>query len=157
MTAIPPDLDSVVAFIRDRLDVSTVVASADNGAPGVAWGDVFFYAGPFNGDEPPQRLPFATIVTKDYPGFDEASDLDRPGVFRLNVGVGRTSFQQLFPDWSGVDGFDFTVPDVLLPHPVYWAQFWLSVVNPSRPRLEEIEPWLVQAHERATRRHSPDG
>lgn len=152
MTESPPDIDAVVAFIRDRLDVSTVLASADNGAPEVAWGDVFFYAGPFDGDEPPQRMPFATIVTKDYPGFDEVSDLDRPGVFRLNLRLRRVTFQKVFPGWSDGEGFDFTAFDVLLPHPVYGAQSWLSIVNPSRQRLEEIEPWLADAHERAARR-----
>ena len=43
-------------------------------------------------------MPFATIVTKDYTGFDTASDLNRPGVFRLNVGVGRDTFRALFGD-----------------------------------------------------------
>lgn len=151
---IETDLDAVVAFIGDRLDVSVLVASAENGAPEVAWGDVFFYAGPFNGDDPPQRMPFATIVTKDYPGFDEASDLDRPGVFRLNVGIGRSAFAEKFPGWPGDDEFDFTVSDVLVPHPVYWPQFWLSVINPSQSSLEQIEPLLVKAHRRADDRRT---
>jgi hypothetical protein len=69
-------------------------ANQASGAPEVAWGDSFFFYDP--GDNPDRRFPFATIVTKDYPGFDTASDLDRPGVFRLNLSVGRTCFEGLF-------------------------------------------------------------
>jgi hypothetical protein len=38
-----------------------------------------------------RRFPFATVVTNDYDGFDTASNLDRPGIFRLNIAVGGTS------------------------------------------------------------------
>lgn len=148
------DLEAVVAFIRDRLEVSIVTGSADSGAPEIAWGDLFFYAGPFVGGEPPQRMPFATIVTKDYPGFDEASALDRPGAFRLNVGVGRTIFQQAFPEWSGDGEFDFAAVDVVMPHPVYWPQSWVSVVRPSLGRLGELEGWLASVYQRAADRRT---
>jgi hypothetical protein len=40
-------------------------------------------------------MPFATIVVKDYPGHNEASRLDRPGTFALNIGVGRALFAAL--------------------------------------------------------------
>jgi hypothetical protein len=44
---------------------------------------------------PCEYLPFATVVTQDYDGWDTASDLNRPGVFRLNIAVGRTAFEKL--------------------------------------------------------------
>ena len=43
--------------------------------------------------------PFATIVTKDYPGSGTSSKLDRPGVFRLNLALGRETFRRLFGFW----------------------------------------------------------
>src|SRR5690242_7867839 len=65
-----------------------------DGVPELAWGDTFFFYDP--DDEPEQRrFPFATIVTKDYPGFDESSNLDRSGVYRVNVHVGRTRYEDL--------------------------------------------------------------
>src|SRR2546430_15128307 len=66
-------------------------------------------------------MPFATIVTQDYDGWDTASDLNRPGVFRLNIAVGRTAFEKLtgYPpgehDAQAVR-FDYTALDRLLPH-----------------------------------------
>jgi len=42
-----------------------------------------------------RRLPFATIVIQDYPGYDTASHLNRDGVFRLNIAVGREKFEEL--------------------------------------------------------------
>ncbi|WP_229481522.1 DUF6194 family protein, partial [Mycolicibacterium mageritense] len=52
-----------------------------DGSPEIAWGDVFFYYAPDG--VVPKTQPFATIITKDYPG-DDACRLDRPGAFRLN-------------------------------------------------------------------------
>jgi hypothetical protein len=34
-------------------------------------------------------------VTQDYDGFDTGSNLNRPGVFRLNIAVGRDRFEEL--------------------------------------------------------------
>jgi hypothetical protein len=48
------------------------------------------------GDAPGnRRFPFATIVIKVSAGFDTASNLNRPGVFPLNIAVGRDKFREL--------------------------------------------------------------
>lgn len=67
--------------------VDVVVASKEIGAPEIAWGDTFFIYDPDRNLDDARRFPYATIVTKDYGEFDNASNLDRPGVFRLNIGV----------------------------------------------------------------------
>jgi hypothetical protein len=72
--------------------VDVVVASKENGAPEIAWGDTFFIYDPDRNLDDTRRFPFATIVTKDYGDFDNASRLDRPGVFRLNIGVSKETF-----------------------------------------------------------------
>lgn len=105
--------------------------------------DVFFFAG----DE--RKLPFATIVTRDTE-FDHRSELDRPDVFRLNLGVGKDSFHKLFPEPD--PNVDFTALDVLLPHPAYAKMFWLSVLNPSHETFRMLSPYLREAHDlQATR------
>lgn len=49
-------------------------------------GDTFFFVG----DQPEdQRMPFATLVHSD--AHDLASNLARPGVYRLNLGLSRES------------------------------------------------------------------
>lgn len=142
--------EQVAAFILERVGGSLLVASEAGGAPEVAWGDMFFYA---TDDHAPPAMPFATIVHHDYPGFDEASHLNRPGVYRLNFDVGRDGFEAIFPDWNP-DGFDFTVADRVIPHPVYWRQGWLSIVSPTEERLRHVLPLLVLARERAAARRS---
>src|SRR5262245_17583703 len=89
---------------------------------GIAESDTFFLYDP-DRDLPPERqFPFATIVNKDYADFDRSSNLDRPGVFRLNIGVDKGTFRARF-DRGGEH--DFAALDRLLPHPVYAAQSWV--------------------------------
>ena len=72
-------------------------------------------------------MSFATIVTHDTPGWDEVSRLDRLGVFRLNLHVGRNHV----PTVS--DGIDYGCGGMVLPHPQYARQGWVSIVNPTDP------------------------
>ena len=112
-------------------------------------GDTFFLAG----DQPAdQRLPFATLVTSD--AHDRASDLDRPGVFRLNIGISRESYEARFgPPPPGpitaepVDtGHDYTALDVVMPHPIYASLNWVCVLNPSAATFEAVRPLLDEAY-----------
>ena len=80
--------DEISALVGGLPGVVTVVADEAGGAPEIAWGDSFF-------SYEAAKMPFATIVTKDYGDFDAFSRLDRPDVFRLNVEVGRERFQAL--------------------------------------------------------------
>jgi len=50
--------------------VDVQVASNENGAPEMAWGDTFFIYDPERNLEGARRFPFATIVTNDYGDFD---------------------------------------------------------------------------------------
>lgn len=98
-------------------------------------------------------MPFATVVASNYPGFDEVSDLDRDGLFRLNVSVGRERFTELVghpPSTPASADVDYTAPDTLLPHPQYATRSWVSIVNPGE-RTDELARVLLQnAHRRAT-------
>jgi len=133
------DQDSIRRFIAETYDDVTVqVANSDDGSPEVSWGDTFF----LHRDDKHQ-FPFATIVTKDYGDFDNLSNLNREGVFRLNIGVIKKTFESLFP--IGVD-HDFTALDVLMPHPVYGPNHWVSVLNPSDEMFTSLEPLLAEAY-----------
>ncbi|HEX8693849.1 MAG TPA: DUF6194 family protein [Longimicrobium sp.] len=158
------DETSITRYIADTFaGVDATVASRENGAPEIAWGDTFFIYDP-DGDLPPQhQFPFATIVTRDYGDFDRASNLDRPGVFRLNIGVGKDTYRSLFgpqpppPGAAGVagTGHDFTALDVVMPHPVYAPQSWVCILNPSDATFQaEVRPLLADAYEVAARRHA---
>jgi hypothetical protein len=90
---------------------------------------------------------FATIVTTDE--HDDASNLGRPGFFRLNLGVTRPTFERV-AEAARVGGEpDFTAPDRLLPHPVYAAQHWISIVNPTTGTFDSgVLDLLDEAHAR---------
>lgn len=103
----------------------------------------FFY-------EPDRMFPFATLVVND--AHDTASDLNRSGVFRLNIGVGRKTFKSLFPE-SG-EASDFTALDRLMPHPVYGRNLWLCVLNPSDSTFETVKPLLAEAYDLAESKHT---
>ncbi|WP_428965457.1 DUF6194 family protein [Micromonospora fluostatini] len=124
-----------------------------------AAGDTFFLYDP-DGDLPPQRQqPFATIVTTDR--YDSASRLDAPGRYRLNVGLTRAGYTGLFGpvptrrEATGLPatGHDATVPDRIVPHPVYAGQHWVCVVNPDAtwPTVRDL---LAEAYGFAVRRHA---
>ena len=141
-SAIPMDTASIARHITE---------SFPGVAPASAWGELsFFY-------NPDRRLPrgvyFATLKDKDGEN-DHASDLQRPGVFRLNIGIGKATYRSLFgppparPAAGGVvaTGHDFTTLARLMPHPVYGWMSWVAVLNPGTVTFESIRPLLAEAH-----------
>ena len=152
--------EEIIEFTGNLPGVDVLTASEGNGAPEVAWGHSFFYYDPDRNIAADKRFPFATIVTSDYPGFDEASKLDRDGVFRLNINVGRRRFEQLFgyPPARHAEheaGFDYTAIDLVIPHPVYAKQAWASIPNPGDVTGGQAKTLLTEAHARAATRHRP--
>src|SRR5262245_43439840 len=58
--------------------------------------DSFFVYNPRGDLKPNQQIPFITVISKD--DYDTASNLSREGVFRVNVGVAKETYQKLFGD-----------------------------------------------------------
>ena len=131
------DETSITQYITDTFaDVET----ADN------FGYTFFFYGADH------MLPFATLAVADY-DYDRFSNLDRPGVFRLNVGVSKQTFTELFGAGKvDVSGYDFTVLDTIMPHPEYAPQSFICVLNPSAETFEKLRPLLAEAYDLAVRR-----
>lgn len=145
--------DEIVAFVDRALDGTLiVVASKESGAPESAWGDIFFIYDPDRTTPPERQFPYATIVISDYRGFDEASNLNRPGIFRVNVWVSRETFERETAT-NDESAIDYTTLDEVMPHPVYGAQGWLSVLNPGPATDETVRSLLVEAHDRARARY----
>lgn len=139
------DQDTIIQYIAETFAGLEIVRPTD----GLGAGDTYFYYDPQHDLDPAHRLPFATIVTKDYGEFDNASQLDRPGVFRLNIGVGRETFRKLHgyaPGGAENTGVDYATLDTLMPHPVYATQLWVCVLNPSSATFESVKPLLAEAY-----------
>jgi hypothetical protein len=126
-----PDLDEMLQQIRDTFP-DVVVAEIDSAA--------FFSL-----DE--KHWPnFATVVWTDEHDIGTPSNLARPGVYRVNVGVDRQTFQRLVgsltdPDYAAFDRF--------VPHPVYAKQRWVAIVNPTHETVRaSLMPLIAEAHDR---------
>lgn len=101
-----------------------------------------------------RMMPFATIAL---PGneHERASKLDRPGVFRVNIGVTKAAFESLFgsakPDLTR---YDFAALNTLMPHPDYAAQHFVCVLCPEGDTLERTRALLAEAHALAAKRYA---
>jgi len=120
--------------------------------PGTETADNFGYKFFFFG--PDRMRPFASLATADY-DYDRFSNLDRPGVFRLNIGIRKATFQTLFGAVSVNPGdHDFTALDRIMPHPEYAAQFFVCVLNPGEATWQTVQKLLAEAHDIAVKRHA---
>lgn len=148
----------IIEYVSGQPGVVTVTAGMENSAPESAWGDTFFFYDPERNRPENQRLPFATVVIHDYVGWDTESQLDRDGIFRVNIAVGRSGFEQLL-DYPPAqhqahhEEFDYAATDVLIPHPTYASQGWVSVLNPAERTSVQVRQLLDDAHALAVRRH----
>jgi hypothetical protein len=149
------DQDAIIQYVTDAFTGVEVIRPTDG--PGT--GDTFFIYDPQRNLDPQHRFPFATIVTKDYGDFDNASQLNRPHVFRLNIGVSKDTFRALFgppprAESEQSTSYDFAALDRLMPHPVYAPQAWVCVLNPSPNTFEAVKPLLADAYARVATRHA---
>ena len=130
--------------------VARLTTRFDGLAPKASWGETSMFYNPdlalTNG------IYFCTV--KEHDGAnDKASTLDRPGVFRLALGLTVQRYEQLFgprparpPKGSAVvTGHDFTWLDVVMPHPVYAWMGWMQVLNPSDETFESMQPLFIES------------
>ena len=140
------DETSIIQYIVDMFEgTQTVTAN----------GDTYFFL------DPDQKFPFATLVTNDM--HDQVSNLARPSVFRLNIGVGKETFRALFgsptppsdADTGVESAYDYTAFDQLMPHPVYGRMYWICILNPGDATFQTVvQPLLAEAYERDKSKHA---
>lgn len=99
-------IDEIIDFVSALDGVLTLRPGPGDGSPEISWGDTFFYYSP-DGVVPKATQPFATIVTKNYPG-DESSRLDRPDTFRVNIAAGKEAFTY----WTGHTPANHPLPTI---------------------------------------------
>lgn len=112
--------------------------------------DDFGYTFFFYSDD--HMVPFVTIASSDNE-YDRVSNLNRPGVFRVNIGVSRETFQKLFgTNKIDINNYDFTALDTIMPHPEYSAQFFICVLNPGETTFEKVKSFFAEAYDIAVKR-----
>ncbi|MEU9888295.1 DUF6194 family protein [Sphaerisporangium sp. NPDC051011] len=147
-------IDEIISLVDGLDGVLTFKPELGDGSPEISWGDTFFYYAP-DGVVPTATQPFATVVTKDYPG-DEASRLDRPDTFRVNISAGKEAFVR----WTGhaarepaTTEVDPSAVDTVIAHPVYGTVGWLAVVNPGSRTEAATRELLREAYHLARSRY----
>ena len=119
-----------------------------------AWGERSIFYNP--GLVLPCGVYFATVKEKDGDN-DKASNLDREGVYRLNIGTPKDVFVEQFgatplrpAKGCSIQGdWDFTVLDQLTPHPVYGWMGWVSINNSSEEVFNGLSVFLDAAYEKS--------
>ena len=150
--------DGTVWVVAPEDVVAALTANFAGLAPKASWGETSLF---YNPDRALSNgVYFCTV--KDHDGAnDTASDLDRPGVFRVALCLPRARYEQLFgdrparPSKGGIvaSGHDFTATDVLMPHPVYAWMGWVQVLSPSAATLTDLEPVFVEAYDAVVARY----
>ena len=146
-------MEQILSEVRSYVGVLELAPQEGSEHPAISWGDYFFY---YAADHvvPRNRQPYATIITKDYPD-DASSQLDAPDRWRLNIHVGPLLFTELVgftPDSLEESEVDFSTTDVFLPHPLYGAYGWISIVNPGPSTIARALEVLREAHRADQRR-----
>jgi hypothetical protein len=127
----------------NQSQVEAFVANLDNVQQEENYGYKFFFVS----DD--HMLPFVTIANSDN-DYDSVSNLSRDGVFRINIGVSRATFDSLVN--SDAENIDYSVLNTFLPHPEYAKQNWVCILNPSDENVETTKQLILEAHTNATNR-----
>jgi Family of unknown function (DUF6194) len=125
-----------------QAEVEAFVAQLENVQREENYGYSFFFVG----DD--HLLSFVTIANSDSE-YDNVSNLERDGVFRINIGVSRETFKKLIPA-HGPEPIDYSVLNVFLPHPEYSRQHFVCILNPTQENIESTKKLIVEAHSIAT-------
>ena len=128
----------------NQSEVEAFVSKLDN----VQRDDSYGYAMYFVGDE--HLVPFVSIASSDNE-YDSVSNLNREGIYRINIGVGRETFDSLVGNMK-LEDIDYSTLDVLMPHPEYAKQHFVCILNPSGENEELTKKLITEAHDLAANR-----
>ena len=128
----------------NQLEVEQFVTTLDNVQREENYGYAFFFVGEDH------RVPFVSLSDSDNE-YDKVSNLNRDGVFRINIGVSRETFDSLVGD-STAENIDYSALSVFLPHPEYAKQHFVCILNPAQDNVETTKKLIVEAHSIAAAR-----
>ena len=139
--------EAVIAELLDRFEGLQSVET---------WGETSLFYNP--GQRFSRGVYFATVKTKDGPN-DKGSNLDRDGVFRLNLGLDKVDFLSLFgppPSRPGkgetIEGpWDFATLNQIMPHPIYGWMSWIAVLNPDEAVFSDLLLLAERSYSKAKR------
>lgn len=137
-------------YCLDQLDGTILVNS---------WGERGIFYNP--GNKLKRGVYVLTVKEKDGEN-DKSSILNRDGIYRVNLGIRKSSFIQMFgsipkrPCKGGIVDmqYDFTIIDKIIPHPVYAWMGWICSLNPSEKTFNELKLYIQEAYEYAKEKYA---
>ena len=134
--------DEIINYCLENLEGVVLVNS---------WGERGIFYNPENRLK--RGVYILTVKEKDGEN-DSSSNLNRDGIYRVNLGVRKQTFLNMYgnipkrpPKGGVVDApSDFTATDIIMPHPVYGWMSWLCCLNPSNKTFEALKPLIDEAH-----------
>ncbi|SNR91741.1 hypothetical protein SAMN05446037_1001408 [Anaerovirgula multivorans] len=117
-----------------------------------SWGEKGIF---YNPNQVLKRGVYVLTVKEKDGNNDKGSNLDRENIYRVNVGLRKSSFKKIFgeipkrPNAACIVNmnYDFTELNKIIPHPVYAWMGWISVLNPSKETFEILKPLIQEAYE----------
>lgn len=142
--------DKILQYCLENLEGTVLVDS---------WGESGIFYNPEN--KLKRGIYVLTVKEKDGEN-DKSSKLNREGIYRVNLGMRKETFREIFgfiPKRSGKGGivdmeYDFSAINEILPHPVYAWMGWICSLNPSPETFEELKPFILEAYEYAKEKYS---
>lgn len=116
-----------------------------------SWGEKGIF---YNPDHALKRGVYVLTMKEKDGANDKASNLSREGIFRVNMGLRKQTFSELFGSIPARPAagevvrmeYDFTLLDTILPHPVYAWMGWISILNPSEDTFEKLKPLIDESY-----------
>lgn len=141
-------------MINENVIEAYLLATYQHVNPINSWGERSYFI------NPEQKLKrgsyFVTIKSKDGAN-DKASNLNRPRVFRLNIGLTPEKYIEIFssrpsrPSKGRViaGNYDFQALNTFIPHPVYGWMGWIAINNPDQDNFEKCQEYFDIAYQKA--------
>lgn len=116
-----------------------------------SWGEKGVFYNPEN--KLKRGIYILTVKEKDGEN-DKGSNLYREDVYRVNLGIRKQTFEEMFgtvpkrPAKGCIVNmkYDFTQTDRIMPHPVYAWMSWICALNPSDETFEQLKPLISEAY-----------
>jgi hypothetical protein len=124
--------------MMNQTEVQAFIEGLENVQQTENFGYLFYFVG----DD--HRLPFVTIANSDN-DYDSVSNLNREGIFRINIGVSKDTFDKLIPEYDA-ESVDHSLLNTILPHPDYAKQNFICILNPSGENDDRTKALIEEAH-----------
>lgn len=141
--------DYILQYCLENLQGTVLVES---------WGEKGIF---YNPDRKLKRGVYILTVKEKDGENDRSSDLNRENIYRVNLGVHKETFAEMFgalpkrPEKGGIVDmpYDFTEINNIIPHPVYAWMGWICVLNPTEMIFEELKPFIQEAYKYAREKY----